>query len=323
MKAVFRLAIALGLFAAPDAFAQANYPEQNVRVLVGFPAGTAPDVAARILVDKLATLWGKAVVVENITGASGNIAADRAAKAAPDGYTLFMGGNSSLIMSVSLYDKLSFDPVKDFVPITQIFIASNLLVVHPDLPVKSIDELVALAKSKPGGLTYGHTGVGSSQHLANELFKYVTKTNIQPVAYRGSTAIMPDLLAGRINMAFLNVVNAAPLVRDGKLRAFAVSSRKRSVAAPDLPTMIEKGYPDFEAVPWFGFLAPTGTPQAILDKVQRDTGAVLAMPDVRKRFEDNGLDVIGSTPAEFAEVIKTEIPYWAKIIKEAGIKATE
>ncbi|MGB9365181.1 MAG: tripartite tricarboxylate transporter substrate binding protein [Xanthobacteraceae bacterium] len=322
MRAIIGLAFSL-LLLASDALAQTSYPEQNVRVLVGFPAGTAPDVAARIVVDKLATLWGKGVIVENITGASGNIAAERAAKAQPDGYTLFMGGNSSLIMSVSLYDKLAFDPVKDFIPITQIFIASNLLVVHPDVPVKSIDELVALAKQKPGQLTYGHTGTGSSQHLANELFKYMTKTNIQPVAYRGSTAILPDLLAGRINMAFLNVVNAAPLVKDGKLRAFAVSSRKRSVAAPDLPTMIEKGYADFEAVPWFGFLAPTGTPKAILDKVQRDTVAVLAMPDVRKRFEDNGLDVIGSTGAEFAEVIRKEIPYWAKVIKEAGIKASE
>jgi tripartite-type tricarboxylate transporter receptor subunit TctC len=224
-------------------------------------------------------------------------------------------------MSLSLYDKLSFDPVKDFVPITQIFIAANLLVVHPDVPVKSIDELVALAKSKPGELTYGHTGVGSSQHLANELFKYMTKTNIVPVAYRGSTAVLPDLLTGRINMAFLNVVNAAPLVKQGKLRACAVSSRKRSVAAPDLPTMIEMGYPDFEAVPWFGFLAPTGTPQAIIDKVHQDTVKVLAMPDVQKRFADNGLDIVGGTPAEFAQVIRTEIPYWAKIIKEAGIKA--
>ena len=322
MRAIIGLAFSL-LLSASAAFAQANYPEQNVRVLVGFPAGTAPDVAARILVDKLATLWGKGVIVENITGASGNIAAERAAKAQPDGYTLFMGGNSSLIMSLSLYDKLAFDPVKDFVPITQIFVASNLLVVHPDVPVKSIDELVALAKAKPGQLTYGHTGTGSSQHLANELFKYMTKTNIQPVAYRGSTAVLPDLLAGRINMAFLNVVNAAPLVKDGKLRAFAVSSRKRSIAAPDLPTMIEKGYADFEAVPWFGFLAPAGTPQAILDKVQRDTVAVLAMPDVRKRFEDNGLDVIGGTSGEFAEVIRKEIPFWARIIKEAGIKASE
>src|SRR4051794_4965846 len=311
------------LLSASGAFAQTHYPEQSVRVLVGFPAGTAPDVGARIVADKLAILWGRPVIVENISGASGNIAADRAAKAQPDGYTLFMGGNSSLIMSVSLYDKLSFDPVKDFIPITQIFIAANLLVVHPDVPAKSIDELVALAKAKPGELTYGHTGTGSSQHLANELFKYMTKTDIVPVAYRGSTAVLPDLLAGRINMAFLNVVNAAPLVKEGKLRAFAVSSRKRSVAAPDLPTMIEKGYADFEAVRCFVFLAPAGTPQAILDKIQQDTVAVLAMPDVRKRFEANGLDVVGGTSAEFAQVIKTEIPYWAKIIKEAGIKASE
>jgi tripartite-type tricarboxylate transporter receptor subunit TctC len=322
MKLLFGFVVALASLAGGHASAQ-NWPEQAVRILVGFPAGTAPDVAARIVVDKLSTLWGKAVVVENITGASGNIAADRAAKAQPDGYTLFMGGNSSLIMSVSLTDKLSFDPVKDFIPITQIFVAANLLVVHPDVPVKSISELVALAKSKPGQLTYGHTGTGSSQHLANELFKFMTKTDIQAVAYRGSTAVLPDLLAGRINMAFLNVVNAAPLVRDGKLRAFAVSSRKRSVAAPDLPTMIEMGYPGFEAVPWFGFLAPAGTPQPILDKVYQDTVKVLAMPDVRKRFEDNGLDVIGGSPAEFTAVIKTEIPYWAKVIKEAGIKATD
>jgi tripartite-type tricarboxylate transporter receptor subunit TctC len=319
MRAIVGLAFSL-LLLASGASAQISYPEQTVRILVGFPAGTAPDVAARILADKLAVVWGKGVIVENLSGASGNIAADRAAKSQPDGYTLFMGGNSSLVMSVSLYDKLPFDPVKDFVPITQIFVAANLLVVPPSAPFKGIADIVAFAKAHPGELTYGHTGTGSSQHLAGELFKYMTKTNIQAVAYRGSTAVLPDLLAGRITMGFTNVVNAAPLVREGKLRAFAVSSRKRSVAAPDLPTMIEMGYPDFEAVPWFGFLAPTGTPQPIIDKIYRDTAAVLAMPDVRKRFADNGLDVIGGTPAEFAEVIHKEIPYWAKIIKEAGIK---
>jgi len=321
MKPILGLATAIALLAAPGALAQTSYPEQAVRILVGFPAGTAPDVAARIVADKFSADWGKPVVVENISGASGNIAADRVAKAQPDGYTLFMGGNSSLIMSVSLYDKLSFDPVKDFVPITQVFVAANLLVVPPDAPFKSIADIVAAAKAKPGELTYGHTGVGSSQHLAGELFKYITKTNIQAVAYRGSTAVLPDLLAGRINMGFTNVVNAAPLVKEGKLRAFAVSSRKRSVAAPDLPTMIEMGYPDFEAVPWFGLLAPAGTPRAIVDKVYQETMKVLNEPDVRKRFEINGLDVIGGSPAEFAQVIKTEIPYWAKIIKEAGIKA--
>ena len=321
MKVLFALACVLVSLVAGPAAAQTAYPEQSVRILVGFPAGTAPDVAARIVADKFSQNWGKPVVVENLTGASGNIAVDRAAKSPRDGYTLLMGGNSSLIMSVSLTDKLPFDPVKDFAPISRVFVAVNLLVVHPDVPAKSIAELVALARSKPGELTYGHTGPGSSQHLAGELFKYMAKVNIQPVGYRGSTAVLPDLLAGRLTMSFSNVVNAAPLVREGKLRAFAVSSRKRSVAAPDLPTMDEIGYPGFEAVPWFGLLAPAGTPQAIIDKVHQETVKVLGQPDVRKRFEDAGLDVIGGTPAEFAEVIRTEIPYWAKIIKEAGIKA--
>ena len=321
MKTIFALAILFSLLGAGHAPAQTGYPEQTVRILVGFPAGTAPDVAARIVADKFAQNWGKPVVVENITGASGNIAVDRAAKSPRDGYTLLMGGNSSLIMSVSLTDKLPFDPVKDFAPISQIFVAANLLVVHPDVPAKSIAELVALARAKPGELTYGHTGPGSSQHLAGELFKYMAKVSIQPVGYRGSTAVLPDLLAGRLTMSFSNVVNAAPLVREGKLRAFAVSSRKRSVAAPDLPTMDESGYPGFEAVPWFGLLAPVGTPQAIIDKVHQETVRVLGQPDVRKKFEDAGLDVIGNSPAQFAEVIRSEIPYWAKIIKEAGIKA--
>jgi tripartite-type tricarboxylate transporter receptor subunit TctC len=321
MKVLLAAACALVLAAAGPAAAQSGYPEQSVRILVGFPAGTAPDVAARIVAEKFAINWGKPVIVENITGASGNIAVDRVAKAPRDGYTLLMGGNSSLIMSVSLSEKLPFDPVKDFIPITQIFAAANLLVVHPDVPAKSIAELVALAKAKPGELTYGHTGAGSSQHLAGELFKYMAKVSIQPVSYRGSTAVLPDLLGGRLTMSFSNVVNAAPLVREGKLRAFAVSSRKRSVAAPDLPTMAEMGYPGFEAVPWFGLLAPAGTPQAIIEKVHQETVKILAQGDVRKRLEDAGLDVIGSSPAEFAEVIRTEIPYWAKIIKEAGIKA--
>ncbi len=321
MRSIFGAVAALCLLLAGNAAAQTSYPEQTVRILVGFPAGTAPDVAARIVADKFAQNWGKPVVVENITGASGNIAVDRAAKSPRDGYTLLMGGNSSLIMSVSLTDKLPFDPVKDFAPISQIFVAANLLVVHPDVPAKSIAELVALARAKPGALTYGHTGPGSSQHLAGELFKYMAKVSIQPVGYRGSTAVLPDLLAGRLTMSFSNVVNAAPLVREGKLRAFAVSSRKRSVAAPDLPTMDESGYPGFEAVPWFGLLAPTGTPQTIIDRVHQETVRVLGQPDVRKKFEDAGLDVIGSSPAEFAEVIRSEIPYWARIIKEAGIKA--
>jgi tripartite-type tricarboxylate transporter receptor subunit TctC len=294
-----------------------------VRILVGFTPGTAPDVTARLLADKLTETWGKAVIVENITGAGGNIACDRVAKSPPDGYTLTMCGNGNLVMGPSLYDKLPFDPIKDFTPITQIFVAANILAVHPDVPAKNVTELVALARAQPDKLTYGHAGIGTSQHMAAELFKYMAKVSIQPVAYRGSTAVMPDLLAGRLSLSFSNVVNVLPLVREGKLRGFAVSSRKRSAVAPDLPTMAELGFPGFEAVPWFGLLAPAGTPPAIIDKVHRETARVLALPDVRKRLEELGLDVIGSSPAEFAALIAKEIPEWAKVIKEAGIKASE
>jgi tripartite-type tricarboxylate transporter receptor subunit TctC len=275
------------------------------------------------LADKFGEAWGKPVVVENVTGAGSNIATDRVAKAAPDGYTLLMGGNSALVMSPSLYDRLPYDPVKDFAPISQVFVAANLLAIHPDVPAKSIPELVTLAKVQPGKLTYGHAGVGTSQHLAAELFRYMAHVDIQPVAYRGTTAVLPDLLAGRLTMSFANILNTLPLAREGRLRAFAVTSRKRSEAAPEMPTMAELGYPGFDAVPWFGLMAPVGTPQAIIDKVYRETSRALALPDVRKRFAELGVDLIGNTPAEFAAVIRDEIPQWAAVIKGAGIKANE
>lgn len=322
MKAIGALIAVLALLTG-NALAQSNYPEQTVRILVGFPAGTAPDVAARVLADKLSTSLGKPVVVENISGANGNIACDRVAKSSPDGYTLVMCGNGSLIFAPSLYAKLPYDPMKDFMPITRVFVAANILVVHPDVPAKSLSELVALAKARPGELTYGHTGIGSSQHLAAELFKSMARLDIRPISYRGSTAVLPDLLAGRITMGFTNIVNVAPLVKEGRLREFAVTSRKRSALLPDLPTMAESGYPGYEAVPWFGLMAPAGTPQPIVDRLSTETVKVLAMPEVRRTLENQGLDVIGGTPAEFAAVIKAEMPYWAKIIKDAGIKAGE
>jgi tripartite-type tricarboxylate transporter receptor subunit TctC len=323
MKVLLRVCIALAVLAAGDALAQTNYPEQPVKILVGFPPGVAPDITARLLADKFTEAWGKAVVVENVSGAGSNIATDRVAKAAPDGYTLLMGGNSALIMSASLYDKLPYDPVKDFAPITQVFIAANLLVVHPDVPAKTLPELVALARAQPGKLTYGHAGVGTSQHLGGELLKYMARVDIQPVAYRGTTAVLPDLLAGRLTMSFANIANALPLVREGKLRVFAVSSRERSAAAPDIPTMAQSGYPGFDAVPWFGLVAPAGTPPAIVDKVHRETVRVLARPDVRTSLGTLGLDLVGNSPAEFGALIKAEIPQWAAVIKGAGIKAAE
>ncbi|HEY2137871.1 MAG TPA: tripartite tricarboxylate transporter substrate binding protein [Xanthobacteraceae bacterium] len=324
MRAIRGVVAGLSLLvAAGHAGAQTSYPEQAVRILVGFTPGVAPDLVSRLLAERFAADWGRPVIVKNVTGAGGNLACDRVAHAAPDGYTLVMCGNGSLTIAPSLYDKLSYDPVKDFVPISRVFVAANILTVHPDVPARSIPELVALARAQPGKLTYGHAGVGTSQHLAAELFRYMAKIDIQPVAYRGTTAVLPDLLAGRLTMSFANIANALPLVREGKLRGFAVTSLKRSAAEPNLPTMAESGYPGFEAVPWFGLMAPVGTPPRIVDKVYRETMNVLALPQTRKRFAELGLDLIGGSPDEFAAAIGTETPQWAKLIKAAGIKAAE
>jgi tripartite-type tricarboxylate transporter receptor subunit TctC len=308
------------MVAAQAASAQSAYPNRPIKIVVGFTPGTAPDLAARILADRFTEDWGAPIVIENVQGAGSNIGTDRVAKAAPDGYTLLMGGNSALVINPSLYETLPFDPVKDFAPISQIFIAANVLALPPDVPVKSVADLVALAKAQPGKLSYAHAGVGTSQHLAAELFKYMAHVDIVPVAYRGTTAFIPDLLAGRVTMSFANIANAIPLVREGKLRALAITSIKRSSLAPDLPTMAESGFPGFEAVPWFGLLAPSGTPKEIVDKIYTETARTLAKPEIRKKFDELGLEPIGNNPAEFAAVIKKEAPEWAKVIKDAGIK---
>jgi tripartite-type tricarboxylate transporter receptor subunit TctC len=314
------LAALLVLSAAQTASAQSGYPDRPVKILVGFTPGTAPDLAARILADRFSEVWGTPFVVENVPGAGSNIATDRVAKGSPDGYLLLMGGNPSLVINPSLYETLPFDPIRDFAPISQVFIAANVLAVPLEQPVKTVAELVALAKAQPGKLSYAHAGVGTSQHLAAELFKYMAHVDIAAVPYRGSTALMPDLLANRVSMSFANIVNVLPLVRDGKLRALAITSIKRSALAPDLPTMVESGFPGFEAVPWFGLLAPAGTPKDVLDKLHDETVKTLAMPAVRKKFDELGLEPVGNTPAEFTAIIKKETPEWAKVIKEAGIK---
>ena len=323
MKLIYAIAAALSLLPAPHASAQTAWPQQPVRILVGFPAGTAPDIVARVLAEKFAASWGRPVLVENVGGAAGNIACGRVARSAPDGYALIMCGNGSLVIAPSLYERLGYDSVKDFVPITRVFVAANILALPPDVPAKTLPELVALARAQPGRLTYAHAGVGTSQHLAAELFKYMAHLDIQPVAYRGTTAVLPDLLAGRVTMSFANIANALTLVREGKLRGLAVSSIKRSVAAPDLPTMAELGYPGFEAVPWFGLMAPSGTPPAVTDKIYRETQKIMADPEVRKKLAELGLDLIVGGPAEFADAIATETPQWAKLIKAAGIKGLD
>src|SRR5262245_23851203 len=302
------------------ALAQAGYPEQPIRIIVGFVPGVAPDVTSRLLGDKRTEGWGKPVAVENISGAGGNIAVERVAKAAPGGYTLLMGGNASLVINPNLFAKLPYDPVKDFAYITQVFIVPNILVVRNDVPAKTIQELIALAKAQPGYLVAGHAGIGTSQHLAGELFKVMAGVEIQQVPYRGTPAVLPDLLAGRLNIFFGNISNLLPLIREGKLRAFGITSRKRSPQIPELPTMEELGFPGFDATAWFGLMAPAGTPQPIIDKLHAETVKVMAQPDVRTKLEGLGLQLVGNTPAEFAGIVKTEMPMWGKVIKDAGIK---
>ena len=320
MKLAHVFVALLVALAAQATSAQSPYPNRPVKILVGFTPGTAPDLAGRILADRFSEVWGTPIVIENVPGAGSNIATDRVAKAPADGYTLLMGGNSALVINPNLYDTLPFDPVKDFAPISQVFVAANVFALPPDVPAKSVADVVALARAQPGKLTYAHAGVGTSQHLAAELFKYMAHLDIVPVAYRGTTALLPDLLAGRITMSFANIANVIPLAREGKLRALAITSAKRLSLAPDLPTMAESGFPGFEAVPWFGLLAPAGTPKDIIDKIYGETVRTLAMPEIRKKFDELGLEPIGNTPAEFAAAMKKETPEWAKVIKDAGIR---
>src|ERR1041384_8080232 len=236
------------------ALAQSNYPDKPIHILVGFSAGVAPDITSRLFGDKWNETWAKGVTVENVTGAGGNLAVAQVAKSAPDGYTLTMGGNAALVINPNLMDKVGYDPVKDSTYITQVFIVPNILVVPPDVPAKDIKELIALAKAKPDYFVAGHAGVGTSQHLGGELFMAMTGVKIQQVPYRGTTQVLPDLLGGRLNIFFGNISNVLPLVREGKLRAFAVTSRKRSPQIPDLPTMEELGFPGYEATAWFGLM---------------------------------------------------------------------
>ena len=325
MGIAFMLALATGLFALAGglAMAQSGYPDKPIRILVGFSAGVAPDITSRLFGDKWSDTWAKGVAVENVTGAGGNLAVAQVAKSAPDGYTLAMGGNASLVINPNLMGHLGYDPVKDFTYITQVFIVPNILVVPPDVPAKDVKELIALAKAKPDYFVAGHAGVGTSQHLAGELFMSMAHVKLQQVPYRGTTQVLPDLMGGRLNIFFGNISNVLPLVREGKLRALAITSRKRSPQIPELPTMEELGFPGYEATAWFGLMGPAGTPKTIVDKIHDETVKVMAQPDVRKKLESLGLQLVGNTPAEFLQIVKTETPMWAKVIKEAGIKPVQ
>jgi tripartite-type tricarboxylate transporter receptor subunit TctC len=300
--------------------AQTTYPEKPIRMVVGFPPGSAPDTVARLLGQQFVQALGKPIVVDNAAGAAGNIATERVAKAAPDGYTLGLLATAQIVFNPSLY-KLAYDPVKDFAPVSLVAVSPNVLVVHNAVPAKSVKELVALAKAQPGGLTFASSGSGSANHMAAELLKSVAGLDIRHIPYKGLTAAIPDLLGGRVTMMFIPTSTVLPLVREGKLRALAVTSLRRSSAAPELPAIAESGYPGFEVTAWFGLLAPARTPATIVHKLYLETVKALALPDLRTKFAGLGLEGIGNSPDEFAAVIKAEIPKWAKVIKDAGIKA--
>jgi len=320
MKAYLSIgAVMSGLFAADLAIAQDAYPVRTVRILVGFPAGGPPDIAARLLAERFSANWGRSVVVENVTGSGGNIAVERAVKSASDGHTLLMASNA-IAINPSLYPALPYNAMRDLVPISLAVTMPVILVVNNDVPAKTAREFVALAKAQAGKVVVGHAGIGTPAHMAAELFKTAAGVDLQMVSYRGIPALLPDLVAGRISAAFPNIAVVLQLVRDGNLRALAVTSRRRAAATPDVPTMTEAGLPAIDADAWFGLMAPAGTPAPIVERLHRESVRILGQGDVRRRLDDLGMQVVANSPAEFGALIASDAARWAKVIKSAGIK---
>jgi tripartite-type tricarboxylate transporter receptor subunit TctC len=310
--------ISLLCFTAP-AQTEPAYPPSNIRIVLGFGPGSAPDVAARVLAEQFKLAWGKPVVVENMLGAGGNIAAGHVAKSAPDGTTLLMAGNAAIVINPSLYEKLPYDPARDLLPIAQVTIAPNILVVNKDVPATTVPDLLDLARRSPAPLTFASAGVGTSTHLAGELFQTMAGIKMQHVPYRDSATLLSDLTAGRVTMFFGSIAAVLPQVRDGNLRALAITSLQRSRAAPDVPTLDELGFRGFDATAWFGLMAPAGTPATIIAQLHAETQKALAAPATGEKFSSLGMETVLRTPDEFAAQIRTETPKWAELIKRVGI----
>lgn len=314
---VAALAIAF-TYAAGPASAQ-TYPAQPIKIIVATPPGGIADLVARTLAQKLSE-GGKTAVVENRTGGAGAIAADAAAKAPADGYTLFIGMHSTNAILHHLVAKLPYDGIKDFAPVTNIVASANILVVHPDVPAKSMRELVAHAKANPGKLTYASQGNGTSGHIVGEQFKQIAGVDLVHVPYRGAAPAVQDLVAGHVSVMFDIVPLARTQLAAGKVRALAVASAQRLPAVPDVPTVAEAGFPELEGGPWFGLLAPAGTPRTVVDWLNSETRKAFAAPDVRERFLAQGMTLPLGTPEEFSAFIAAESKRWGDIVRKAGIK---
>jgi tripartite-type tricarboxylate transporter receptor subunit TctC len=300
------------------AAAQSGYPDRNIRLLFGFAPGV--DTAARLMADRLGDALGKAVIVENVTGGSGHIAVDHVVRASPDGYTIGVMPAGNVVVDGQLYKHLPYNPLKDLVPVAQVYGYTDVLLINNDVPARTPLELAALARAKPGQLTYGHSGIGTSLHLAGELFKAMAHADIQQVPFRGSTLVITDVIGGRVTMSFIPPTGTLSIIQEKKVRALAVTSLKRVPFLPDLPTMVESGFPGFDVTTWWGMFAPVGTPGAVIERLNRETVKIMAKPEMREKLAAIGLEPMGGTPAEFAAVLRAEAPYWERLIKEAGIK---
>ena len=320
-RAALSLAATLAILAPHAARAADAYPAKPVRFVVAFPPGGGTDIIARSIAQKLAERIAQQVVVDNRPGAGGNIGTDIVAKSAPDGYTMLMGSAGPLAINASLFGKMPFDPIKDLAPVTLAASTPNLLVVHPSLRVASVKELIALAKARPGEINFASSGHGTPAHLAGELFDSMAGVKMVHVPYKGAAPALADLLGGQVQLMFSTMPPALPHVKDGKLRALAVTSAKRSPAAPDLPTLDEIALPGFEANTWHGVVVPAGTPRAIIARLNREIVAILHLPDVVERFSSQGAEALGSTPEEFAAYIRSETLKWAKVVRDSGAKA--
>jgi tripartite-type tricarboxylate transporter receptor subunit TctC len=310
----------LASFCATRAGHAADYPNRPVSLLVAFTPGGPSDVLARIVGKKLEQILGQPFVIDNRPGAGGNIAAEAVAHAAPDGYTLLNGNNSILATNAALYRKINFDPEADFAPIGLIGSQANILVVNPAVPARTLSELIALAKASPGKLNFASSGHGAAAHLAGELFKAEAKVDITHVPYKGAAPALQDVIAGHVQMMFATAASVVPHIRDGKVRALAVTPIKRTAVFPELPTMDELGLKGFDATTWHGLVAPARTPKDVIATLNRALVTALDDAAVKKALTDLGVDIIGGSPENFQAYIKSEIPKWTAIVKASGAK---
>jgi tripartite-type tricarboxylate transporter receptor subunit TctC len=301
------------------ASAQPTYPQKPIRMIVPFPAGGGTDILARLVGQRMSEALGQQIITDNRAGAGGTIGTDLAAKAPADGYTIILVSGSHAI-NPGLYPKLPYDTVNDFSAISQIATSPGILVVHPALPVKSVRDLIALARSKPGQLNYASAGNGTPPHLAGELFKTMARVDMVHVPYKGNVPAFADMLAGLVSLSFPSMPSAVPHVKSGRLRALGLTTAKRSPAAPEIPTIAESGLPGYESTSWYGMLAPARTPPAVVTRLHEVIVSVLGSADMKEKLAAQGLDAVGNTPREFEGVIKSEITKWAKVIKASGAR---